>query len=209
MEMLDYNNISEIEILRYILNIAGYKNTKKRAEKLLQSYGNINNILSKDNEIIITDANVNEKFLKIKNLLHIYSSKKLYDIIDKQNSILSKTVAVVDFLKKEIGYEQNERFDILFLSNMYEILSFENISKGTIDRSIIFMRKILIKIAKVNAKYIILAHNHPSGALEPSTNDISLTIKIRDAVSIFEIALVDHIIVSKKGYYSFAEGGIL
>ena len=98
--MLDYNNISEIEILRYILNIAGYKNTKKRAEKLLQSYGNINNILSKDNEIIITDANVNEKFLKIKNLLHIYSSKKLYDIIDKQNSILSKTVAVVDFLKR-------------------------------------------------------------------------------------------------------------
>ena len=92
---------------------------------------------------------------------------------------------------------------------MYEILSFENISKGTIDRSIIFMRKILIKIAKVNAKYIILAHNHPSRALEPSTNDISLTIKIRDAVSIFEIALVDHIIVSKKGYYSFAEGGIL
>lgn len=207
--MNKYSKTVETDILQKILNLSGYKNTNKRANKLLEKYICISNILSKDNIAIKQDSLVNKKFIDIVELLNMYCAKKFYDNIKIDSVNTPNTTSVVDFLKREIGYEQNERFDILFLANTLEVISFENISKGTIDRSIIFMRNVLAQIISINAKYVILTHNHPSGSLIPSHNDIEITNKIKKGLALFEVILLDHIIVSRNGYYSFAEGGLI
>ena len=84
-----------------------------------------------------------------------------------------------------------------------------NVSKGGISSTIVEIRHILYIALKTNSTGIILAHNHPSGNLKPSSTDINLTRRIKSACEIMDLNLTDHIILTKDNYYSFMEGGLL
>ena len=102
-----------------------------------------------------------------------------------------------------------EIFKVLFLNTQNELIREEELFQGTLDRSTIYVRELMKKVLKYNAKSVILVHNHPSGSLKPSQSDIILTKKIKEIFENVEIRLLDHIIISEKGYFSFLEGGIL
>ena len=102
-----------------------------------------------------------------------------------------------------------EIFKVLFLNTQNELLKEEELFFGTIDRSTVYIRELVKKILDYNAKSVILVHNHPAGSLKPSQSDILLTKKIKEVFEGIEIRLLDHIIISEKGYFSFLEGGIL
>ena len=89
------------------------------------------------------------------------------------------------------------------------MLGIYNVSKGGISSTIVEIRHILYIALKTNSTGIILAHNHPSGNLKPSSTDINLTRKIKSACEIMDLKLQDHIILTKDNYYSFMEGGLL
>ena len=89
------------------------------------------------------------------------------------------------------------------------MLGIYNVSKGGISSTIVEIRHILYIALKTNSTGIILAHNHPSGNLKPSSTDINLTRKIKSACELMDLNLTDHIILTKDNYYSFMEGGLL
>ena len=89
------------------------------------------------------------------------------------------------------------------------MLGIYNVSKGGISSTIVEIRHILYIALKTNSTGIILAHNHPSGNLKPSSTDINLTRKIKNACELMDLNLTDHIILTKDNYYSFMEGGLL
>ena len=105
--------------------------------------------------------------------------------------------------------ELYEEFKILLLNTANEVLGIYNVSKGGISSTIVEIRHILYIALKTNSTGIILAHNHPSGNLKPSSTDINLTRRIKSACEIMDLNLTDHIILTKDNYYSFMEGGLL
>ena len=97
----------------------------------------------------------------------------------------------------------------MYLNRANKVNHFEIISEGGITGTVADPRVILRKALEQDAVNIILCHNHPSGSLKPSRADEVLTKKIKEAATLFDIQVLDHIIVSEEGYYSFADEGIL
>ena len=98
---------------------------------------------------------------------------------------------------------------MVFLNRANRIKHFEIVSKGGLTGTVADPRLILKKALELEATSIVLSHNHPSGNLKPSKSDVDITQKIKQASSYFDIQVLDHIIVSEDGYFSFADEGIM
>ena len=149
-----------------------------------------------------------------KNLLKKYGD--LYTILQQSEEELQKnkymterTVVFLNYLKCSLLKRDIEVFKVLFLNTQNELMKEEELFYGTIDRSTIYIRELIKKILEYNAKSVILVHNHPAGSLKPSDSDILLTKKVKEVFESMEIRLLDHLIISEQGYFSFLEGGIL
>lgn len=116
---------------------------------------------------------------------------------------------IATFLQSQLKDHRHEVFAVLFLNRANKVNHFEIISKGGITGTIADPRIILKKALEEDAVNIVLCHNHPSGSLKPSRQDEELTHKIKEAARYFDIQVLDHIIVSDMGYFSFADEGIL
>ena len=114
-----------------------------------------------------------------------------------------------EYLRNELKDYKHEVFAVLFLNNALRIKSFKIISQGGITGTVADPRIILKHALDEGATAIVLCHNHPSGSLQPSSSDKLLTEKIKQASSYLDIRLIDHIIVSDDGHYSFADNDIL
>ena len=102
-----------------------------------------------------------------------------------------------------------EYFKVLFLNQDNQVLGYTLISEGGITDTTVDVRVILQAALLTNSVAIILAHNHPSGNLKPSRQDMEITKKVRDASQLMRIKVLDHLIISDAGYYSFADEGQL
>jgi len=116
---------------------------------------------------------------------------------------------VAQYLNEKFKDLTYEVFAVIFLNQANKIIHFEVISKGGITGTVADPRIILKLALEFGAVGIILCHNHPSGNLNPSNADKAITKKIGDAASLMDIKLLDHIIVSDEGYFSFMEEGLL
>ncbi|MEJ7610225.1 MAG: DNA repair protein RadC [Ferruginibacter sp.] len=116
---------------------------------------------------------------------------------------------IADYLREVLKDKPYEVFAVLFLNRANRIKNFKIISRGGITGTVADPRIILKQALDEGATALVLAHNHPSGNLQPSRADQELTYKIKQAASYFDISVLDHIIVSNEGYYSFADEGLL
>lgn len=123
--------------------------------------------------------------------------------------IIGSSNDIAEYLKVKLKDYRHEVFAVLFLNRANKINHFEIVSEGGITGTVADPRVILRKALEQDAVNIILCHNHPSGSLKPSRADEQLTAKIKEAARFLDIAVVDHLIVSEDGYYSFADEGIL
>ena len=123
-------------------------------------------------------------------------------------TIITSSEAVFDVMHPLIGELPHEEFWVLFLNNSNKILFKAQLSKGGMTGTVVDVR-ILFKIAfEQNATSVILTHNHPSGKLLASDADIQITKKIKAAAQHLDIMVLDHIIITESGYYSFVDNGI-
>lgn len=125
-------------------------------------------------------------------------------------TMISNSREISDYLRIKLKDLCHEVFVVVYLNRANKIIDQEEvISIGGITGTVADPRIILKKALELNAVSIILCHNHPSGNLKPSRADMDLTNKIREAANFLDIKVLDHIIVSDEGYYSFADEGIL
>lgn len=123
--------------------------------------------------------------------------------------LVRSSADIADYLKTKLKDYRHEVFAVVFLNRANKVNHFEIISEGGITGTVADPRIILRKALEQDAVNIILCHNHPSGSLKPSKADEQLTSKIKEAAKFIDITVLDHIIVSEDGYYSFADDGIL
>ena len=126
----------------------------------------------------------------------------------KQVSV-TKAKDIAAYLRAQLQHKNHEVFTVLYLNISNKILHHEISSEGGITGTVADPRIILRKALEHEAVNIVLCHNHPSGSLKPSRQDEELTQKIKEAAKFFDIRVMDHLIVSDEGYFSFADDGIL
>ena len=126
-----------------------------------------------------------------------------------QKDLVSSSTDIARYLQTKLKDYRHEVFAILFLNRANKVNHFEIVSEGGITGTVADTRIILRKALEEDAVSVVLCHNHPSGSLKPSRADEDLTKKIKEAARFFDIAVLDHIIVSDSGYYSFADEGLL
>ena len=116
---------------------------------------------------------------------------------------------IYDAIQPLLSDLPHEEFWVIYLNKANHIISKEKVSAGGVAGTVVDVKIILRLALQKLASGIILAHNHPSGNLQPSDADISVTKKLRDAAKLMEVAVLDHLIIGDRDYYSFADNGIL
>ena len=122
---------------------------------------------------------------------------------------ITSSASVFELMQPVIGELYHEEFWIIYLNNSNKIIEQLQLSKGGITGTLVDVRITLRKALEVGATSIILAHNHPSGTLKPSEADTQLTQKLKTAAQSLDIKVLDHLIVTEKSYFSFADEGVL
>jgi DNA repair protein RadC len=128
---------------------------------------------------------------------------------DLEKPIVMGASSVAAYLQTILADYDHEVFVVLFLNRANKINHFEVISSGGMSGTVADPRMIMRRALEEKAVSLILCHNHPSGNLKPSMADRELTLKIREAARFFDINVLDHIIVSQDGFFSFADEGIM
>ncbi|MFH1846465.1 MAG: DNA repair protein RadC [Candidatus Omnitrophota bacterium] len=144
-------------------------------------------------------------FLKlVKDISILYMEKGLHD-----RDLLSSPQVVCDYLKVALKGLSDEEFCMLFFDGRNQLIEMETLKTGTVNRAVVFPRKIVERALYHHAVSVIVAHNHPSGALQPSQEDRDITRTIKEALKTVDISLLDHIIIGGNEYFSFKEKGLM
>ncbi|WP_291259865.1 DNA repair protein RadC [Fusobacterium sp.] len=205
-----YSAFHEYEILELLLTyVIPRKDTKPIAKELIEKFGNLDNVVSANYEELYSVTGIKESsaiFLKILGDL----SKNLYrGELEREEIQLRDKNSLLRYLRSEIGFSNREEFKVLFVNNFNVLTGSETLFTGTIDKSAVYPREILERALFYKAKGVIFAHNHPSGNIRPSKQDIQITEHMKEVLELVEIKLLEHIIVTRDGYFSFLEEGLI
>ncbi len=139
--------------------------------------------------------------------LELGRRRQVSGVLDKP--VIRDSSEVAGYMRIMLQDLHREVFVVLFLNQANRVNHYETISEGGITGTVADPRIIMKKALESQAVNLILCHNHPSGNLRPSKADEDLTFKIREAARLFDIRVMDHIIVSHEGYFSFADSGLI
>jgi DNA repair protein RadC len=203
-------NLSDAELLAIILGSGSRTETAVQlAQRILSDHGNDLNQIAK--------ANINElkkfkgvgeaKAINIAATFELGRRRKEADAREKPK--IATSYDAFRLLNTKLSDLPHEEFWILLLNRANSVVRMDCISKGGVSGTVVDARLILKPAIETLASGIILCHNHPSGQLKPSEQDLSLTKKLKESARLMDINLLDHIIVGDQKYYSFADEGIL
>jgi len=127
----------------------------------------------------------------------------------RRGAAISNSRHTRDYLRLRLAPNDHEIFAILFLDNRHRVIEFVPLFRGTVDGASVYPREVVKEALRRNAAAVILAHNHPSGVAEPSQADELITSRIKDALALVDIRVLDHLVVTGDATVSFAERGLL
>ena len=127
----------------------------------------------------------------------------------KPGVTLSSPQAVKDYLRLEIGLLEHEVFCVVFLDAQHRVIELRQMFRGTVTQTSVYPREVVKEALQLNSSAVILAHNHPSGAAEPSRADEHLTQTLKSALLMFDVRVLDHLIVTSTAVLSMAERGLI
>lgn len=202
-------HLSEAELIAVLLRCGSRgKDAVSLARELLNRFGGVRGLLNAGADVLN----------KIPGLGHAKSAsllaaaeltrRYLYENLPGRD-VMRDPQVVVDYLYAALRDRKREVFKVLFLDKANRISGELDLFHGTIDEAAVHPREVVKSALDVSASAVILVHNHPSGRVEPSTEDRSLTEKISAACATVSIRVLDHIIVGDNRYFSFRESGLL
>jgi len=202
--------LSNAELLAIlILNGSGGKSAVELAQDVLKlGKDNLNELGKLSIKELTKVKGIGEaKAVTIAAALELGRRRQALSSLEK--AVVTSSADVATYLQTTLRDYKHEVFAVIFLNRANKINDFRIISEGGITGTVADPRIILKRALEEDAVSLILCHNHPSGSLKPSRADEELTLKIKEASKYFDIKVLDHIIVSEDGYYSFADEGIL
>lgn len=195
----------DYEIVELLLTLnTPRRDCKQPAKRAVAKFGSLRNVLDASEEDLQTIKGIGHANIFGLKLFQAISEKYSKDQIPEKID-LSSSKLVANFLQNTIGKEDREHFVALFLDTRNRLIKINTISIGSLNSDVIHPRELFKEAIKCTSAQIIIAHNHPSGNPEPSPEDVGLTRRLQDVAMVVGIDIVDHIVVTKSGYFSFRE----
>ncbi len=178
------------------------------ARTLLGRFGGLRELLAASPEELCETPGLGDaKYVQLQASIEIgrrFLAEKL-----KRDIELTSTQDTKDFLQAQLRDRPHEVFCVLFLDNRHRVLAFEELFRGTLNGTAVYPREIVKRALKHNAAAVILVHNHPSGVAEPSRADETLTQRLKEALTLVDVRLLDHLVIGDGETVSFSERGLL
>lgn len=127
----------------------------------------------------------------------------------RERAALDSPQAVKDYLQLQLASKKHECFAVLFLDNQHRLLALEEMFRGTLAQTSVYPREVVLRALHHHAAAVVLAHNHPSGTVQPSRADETLTQALKAALALIDVRVLDHVIVAPGLALSMAEKGLL
>jgi DNA repair protein RadC len=178
------------------------------ASALLSSFGGLRSLLQADSKALLACDGVGQARLGRLQALPELARRYFEESLPCGESIRSPADTEL-FLKARMQHLDHELFCCLYLDNRHRVLKFDELFRGTIDGTSVYPREVVKEALLVNAAAVILAHNHPSGVAEPSQADERITKRLKSALDLVDIRLLDHLIVGDGRATSLASRGLL
>lgn len=201
--------LSDAELLAIFLRtgVPG-KSAVDLARDLLEEFRGLGGLFAADRVAFCRAAGLGPaKYAQLSAVLEM-SRRYLYQAIADRD-VLTSPEATRIYLKSRLYAHPHEVFAGLFLDNRHRVIAFEELFRGTIDGSSVHPREVVRAALRHNAAAVIFAHNHPSGVAEPSRADVAITLRLRDALALIDVRVLDHIVVGDESGASLAERGLL
>ena len=192
---------SDIELLAAVLG-------RGAATRLMERFGSLRSLLRADSEHLLACPGIGRRRLGTLRVLPELARRYFSESLPCGESIRSPADTEA-FLQAHMQHLDHEVFCCLFLDNRHRVLCFDKLFRGTIDGTSVYPREVVKEALAVNAAAIILAHNHPSGVAEPSQADERITRRLKSALELVDIRLLDHLIIGDGRATSLASRGLL
>ncbi|NCT40397.1 MAG: JAB domain-containing protein [Alphaproteobacteria bacterium] len=201
--------LQDYELLELLLFLAiPRRDVKPLAKTLLKSFGSLPELMAATPEELTRIEGVSENTATaIKSIEAIAARMMRQDLEGKP--VLNSWSRLMDYCYATMAHEKKEHFRVLFLNKKNELIGDEIQGSGTVDHTPAYPREIMKRSLELGATAIILMHNHPSGDSTPSQADITMTQHIIRAAEPFNITIHDHIIISRNGYTSMKNKGLI
>jgi DNA repair protein RadC len=203
------NALTDAELLAIFLRVGTQgKSAVDMARDLLSEFGSLQALLAAERERFCQSRGLGDaKFAQLQAVMEM-ARRHFAESLQRGNALTSPDVTRAYLCAQLRGYSY-EVFACLFLDNQHRVIQWEELFRGTIDGASVYPREVAKRALFHHAAAVIFAHNHPSGINEPSQADRQITDKLKQALALFEIRVLDHFIVGDGQPYSFAEHGLL
>jgi len=202
-----FDGFHDHEVLELLLSfVIPRRDVKPIAKTLMAEFHSFSSVLDASPDALVRTGGIGPRAAQLLSMVPRLLDRYQQDRWKKAVRI-SSTRQAVDYLGSRIGTSRNEIFCIMALSSNNDLLAWEEIQRGSVNRAAVFPRLVVEAILKHRATAVILAHNHPGGDPHPSTADRDLTRKLSRILKDLDIVVHDHIIIAGLGYYSFHENG--
>jgi len=201
--------LSDAELLAIFLRtgVAG-KDAVQLARELLSQFGSLRTLLEADKRRFCQAPGLGEaKFVVLQAVLEM-ARRHMAETLKRGDSF-SAPHQVKAFLLAQLRHQQHEVFSILYLDNRHRLIKYEALFHGSIDQSAVYPREVVKKVLAHNAAAVMFAHNHPSGVAEPSESDVAITQRLKKALALMDVRVLDHFIIGDNQVTSLAESGRL
>ncbi len=198
----------DYEIIELLLTLGTpRKDCKQSAKDAIEKFKSLKGVLDADVSELSAISGIGPSnvlgIILFRAISERYSKGKISPKI-----LLNSSKLVAEYLQTKIGNKKEEHFMILYFDTRNKLVN-EEISIGTLNASLVHPREVFKKAIKDNVAQIIIAHNHPSGDSKPSEEDMSTTKRLIEAGKLVGISIIDHLIITSGGYFSFKENGIV
>ena len=201
--------LSDAELLTMLLRTGSARSSAiELPSALLKGFGGLRGLLQADRRALEQLHGMGPA--KSAQLLAVLElSKRYLHQVLLRSEPLENPGATEQFLKSALRDNPNEVFACLFLDTRHRVIAYEELFHGTIDGATVYPRVVAKKALKHNAAALIVAHNHPSGISEPSLADQAITRRLKDALALLDIRLLDHFVIGEGAPVSMAARGLL
>jgi len=202
--------LSDAELLAVLVGGSGRRGTDAvtSARALLVRHHSLRNLLSADRQSCLRHPGLGTVgYCRMQAAIELV--RRHYAEALRAGPALDSPQVTRDFLVTKLRDTPHEMFCCLHLDNRHRLIAFDELFRGTIDGASVYPREVVKQALARNAAAVILAHNHPSGVAEPSHADEVLTRRLREALQLVDIRVLDHLIVADNGCLSFAERGLI
>lgn len=201
--------LTDAELLAIFLRTGTMgKSAVDMARDLLIEFGSLQALLAADEYRFCQSNGLGQaKYAQLQAVLEM-ARRHFSEILQRGNALTSPEITRA-YLSAQLRCYSYEVFGCLFLDNQHRVIVWEELFRGTIDGASVYPREVAKRALFHNAAAVIFAHNHPSGIKDPSQADRHITDKLKQALAMFDIRVLDHFIVGDGAPYSFAEHGLM